>query len=150
MQPWIALFGFFAAMVAAGPTCAQSCGREIYRVARQYDLLPALVDAAPATPTRPAAGSLGERLARLGGVIAPLEQDRAIALDRPHGNDRLALASPPVVHPWRGRLREPTPAARMLMALLLLGARAAIEQGSDALCFERLQAALDVPRLGLR
>ena len=145
MPRWIALLGFFAAM-GAGPACAQSCGSEIYRVARQYDLLLAVVDAAPATPTRPAAGSLGERLARLGGVIAPLEQDRAIALDRPQGNDRLALAAPPAGDPWRARLREPTPAARALMAALLLAARAAAEQGSDALCFERLQAALDVPR----
>lgn len=149
MRRWMAILGFLAALAAA-PACAQSCGSEIYRVARQYDLLQAVAAAAPATLTRPVAGSLGERLARLDGVISPLEQDPAIALDRPRGNDRLALAPPSAGDPWRARLREPMPAARALMRALLLEARAAAEQGSDAFCFERLQAALDVPSLGLR
>lgn len=95
--------------------------REIYRVARRYDLLPAVAAAAPATPTRPPVGSLGERLGRSDGVIAPGEQDRAIALDRGLNSDRKALVSPIVGDPWRGRLREPTPASRALMSALLLG-----------------------------
>ncbi|HUH84856.1 MAG TPA: hypothetical protein VLX85_09600 [Stellaceae bacterium] len=151
MRRWIAALGFLAAMAAAAaPARAQSCGSEIYRVARQYGLLEAVAAAAPATPTRPPADSLGETLSRSDGVIAPSEQDRAIALDRPINSDRKALASPVAGDPWRGRLREPTPAARALMSALLLGARAAAEQGSDAICFERLQAALDIPSLGLR
>jgi len=150
MRRWIALVGVLAAMAAAPPAGAQSCGGEIYRVARQYDLLGAIVDAAPATPTRPPAGSLGERLGRSDGVIAPMEQDRTIARDRALNSDRAALVSPVVGNPWRSRLRDLTPSARALMAALLLGARAAAEQGSDALCFERLQAALEVPSLGLR
>ena len=150
MQRWIALAGVLAAMAAAAPAGAQSCGREIYRSARQYDLLRAVADAAPATPTRPPAGSLGERLGRSDGVIAPMEQDRPIARDRALNSDRAVLVSPVVGDPWRRRLRELTPSARARMAALLLDARAAAEQGSDALCFERLQAAVDVPSLGLR
>ena len=71
MPRWIAILGFFAAMGAA-PACAQSCGSEIYRVARQFDLLLAVVDAAPATPTPP-----GSRQSR--------RKTGALRRDRAHG-----------------------------------------------------------------
>ena len=159
MQPAIIVPLIALALVAGTDTmaAAQSCGSEIDRLARQYNLSTEAPRAGtpetPATPSTPSSGANSgttttERLAQSGGVLTPPDTNAPMAIQPPRRNpDRMPTA--PKVAPGPGpdaNLGGLTAADRTQMEALLQGARAAERQGKQEQCLERLREAEAVPR----
>jgi hypothetical protein len=159
MPPAIATPLIVLALVAGtyGMAAAQSCGSEIDRLARQYNLSTEAPRAGtpetPATPANPPAGAgsgttTTERLAQSGGVLTPPDTSAPMAIQPPRSNpDRMPTA--PKAAPGPGPSADAsglTAADRARMEGLLQGARAAERQGKQEQCLERLREAEAVPR----
>lgn len=159
MQPAIIAPLIALALVAGAysTAAAQSCGGEIERLARQYNLSTETPRAgtpeAPATPSAPSSGASSgttttERLAQSGGVLTPPDTNAPMAIQPPRSNpDRMPTAPKVTPGPGPGTdAGELTAADRTQMEALLQGARAAERQGKQEQCLERLREAEAVPR----
>ena len=151
---WRAGFVALAALsVGAGSAAAQSCGGEIDRLARQFDLPPDARQSgtteAPATPTTPPSGGAGatttENRAQSSGVLSPPDAAAPTAIRPPRSaGDR--PPSPPDAAPTASGEGGTLPAAeRQRMAQLLQQAQAAARQGNEQQCLDRLREAQTVP-----
>ena len=146
-----------ALLAGAAEAPAQSCGREIERLARQYDLSTETprsdATAAPAAPAGPPAASSGataaEQHAQSGGVTSPpdvaaptaIQPRRSDSDHTPSASD--AAPSPPVAAaPDAGTLAA---ADRARMESLLQAAQAAERRGQEEQCLQHLHAAEAVP-----
>ncbi|HEX7966680.1 MAG TPA: hypothetical protein VF502_00565 [Stellaceae bacterium] len=153
----VAALSVAALLAGAAEAVAQSCGREIERFARQYDLSTETprsgATEAPSAPASPPAASSGtttaERHAQSGGVTSPPDVAAPTAIQPPRSDpDRTPLApdaapSPPVAAaPDGGKL---TAADRAGMESLLQAAQAAERQGREEECLQDLRAAEAMP-----
>ncbi|HWG80008.1 MAG TPA: hypothetical protein VN681_09550 [Stellaceae bacterium] len=138
--------------IAAGTAAAQSCGGEIDRLARQFDLPPEARQSgtteAPAAPSTPPSGGAGatttESRAQSSGVLSPPDAAAPTAIRPPRSaGDR--PASPPDAATARGAGGELPAAERQRMAQLLQQAQAAARQGNEQQCLDRLRDAQTVP-----
>ena len=145
---------FTAGMISSA--AAQSCGSEIDRLARQYNLSPEAPSAgsteppaSPAAPPSTAGTNTTEKLAQSGGVLTPPDTGAPMAIQPPRSNpDRMPTAPP--VRPSPQAQNDSgsaglTAADRARMESLLQGARAAERQGKEQQCLDRLREAAAIP-----
>jgi hypothetical protein len=149
---WRAGFAALAALtIGAGTAAAQSCGGEIDRLARQFDLPPdphSGTTEAPAAPSAPASGGAGatttESRAQSSGVLSPPDAAAPTAI-RPPSSAGDRPPSPPDAAPTSGEGGALPAAERQRMAQLLQQAEDAARQGNEQQCLDRLREAQAVP-----
>jgi hypothetical protein len=141
------------ALPAAGPALAQSCGGEIDRLARQFDLPPDArqsgTSEAPAAPSMPpsagAATTTTESRAQSGGVLSPPDTAAPTAIRPPSSAGDRAPSPPDAATTASGEGGELPAGERQRMAQLLQQAQAAARQGNEQQCLDRLRDAQTVP-----
>lgn len=147
------LAALIALCAAAGPAAAQSCGGEIERLTRQYDLSPDAprtgTTEAPAAPTTPPAASPGptatESRAQSGGVLSPPDTATPTAIRPPRSSGDRAASPPDATAATRGDGGQLPAAERARMTALLQAAQAAAREGNEQQCLEHLREAQAVP-----
>jgi len=140
--------------IGAGAAAAQSCGGEVDRLARQFDLPPDVRQSgsteAPAAPSTPPSGGTGaatttESRAQTSGVLSPPDTAVQTAI-RPPSSAGDRSPSPRDAATTASNAGGELPAAeRQRMAQLLQQARAAARQGNEQQCLDRLGEAQTVP-----
>ena len=153
------------AVVMASAVAAESCGDQLERFARQYDLSTTapqarLREGDPVTPPAPpmTAESRGlatsDRLKDSGGVIQPPDTGAARVMPPPDTGDRMATA--PDVQPQAGSGQAAGgsdgmgAADRSKLEAILMAARDAADRGEEQICNERLEEARGIVEPGRR
>jgi hypothetical protein len=147
----VSLAALIALSFSAGTAAAQSCGGEIDRLARQFDLSADAPQAgsteAPAAPSTPPPGgaTATESRAQSSGVLSPPDVAAPTAI-RPPSSAGDRPPSPPDAATTASGEGGPLPAAeRQRMAQLLRQAEAAARAGNEQQCLERLREAQVIP-----
>ena len=150
---WRAGFAALALSITAGTAAAQSCGGEIDRLARQFDLPPDARQSgsteAPAAPSTPPSGSPGattttESRAQSSGVLSPPDTAAPTAIRPPSSAGDRPPSPPDAAKTARSAGGELPASERQRMAQLLQQARAAARQGNEQQCLDRLREAQTV------
>jgi hypothetical protein len=139
--------------IGAGTAAAQSCGGEIDRLARQFDLPPDAprsgTTEAPGVPSAPSGGAgastTTERRAQSGGVLSPPDTAAPTAIRPPSSAGDRPPSPPDAATTASGAGGELPAAERQRMAQLLQQAQAAARQGNEQQCLDRLREAQTVP-----
>ena len=150
---WRAGLAALALSIAAGTAAAQSCGGEIDRLARQFDLPPEARQSgtteAPAAPSTPPSGGAGatttESRAQSSGVLSPPDTAAPTAIRPPRSAGDRPASPPDAAATATGAGGELPAAERQRMAQLLQQAQAAARQGNEQQCLDRLRDAQTVP-----
>ena len=137
----------------AGAAAAQSCGGEIDRLARQFDLPPDAprsgTTEAPATPSTPPGGAgtstTTESRAQSSGVLSPPDAAVPTAIRPPSSAGDRPPSAPDAAPTASGESGALPAAERQRMAQLLQQAQAAARQGNEQQCLDRLRDAQTVP-----
>jgi hypothetical protein len=139
--------------IGAVTAAAQSCGGEVDRLARQFDLPPDARQAgtteAPAAPSTPPSGGTGstttESRAQSSGVLSPPDTAAPTAIRPPRSAADRPAPPPDAVPPASSAGGKLPTAERQRMAQLLHQAQAAARQGDEQQCLDRLREAQTVP-----
>ena len=136
---------------SAAMSAAQSCGGEIDRLTRQYDLSAEAARAgtteAPAAPSTPPSGgaTATESRAQSSGVLSPPDVAAPTAIRPPSSADDRPPSPPDAATTASGEGGQLPAAERERMAQLLQQAEAAAREGNEQQCLERLREAQAVP-----
>lgn len=141
------------AAAMAAPAAAQSCGAEVERLAGQYNLSPETPPGGssglsePAHPPPAVAGvGMAQERAQSSGVATPSDVGSVAAIQPPRSGPGRPAGMPPPPTLGAGAGAGGLGADdRARMASLLQAARAALRQGKDGECLERLREAAAVP-----
>jgi hypothetical protein len=147
----VSLAALAALSISAGTAAAQSCGGEVDRLARKFDLSAdaphAGTSEAPAAPSAPPSGgatTATESRAESRGVLSPPDVAAPTAI-RPPSSAGDRPPSPPDAATTASEGGQLPAAERQRMAQLLQQAEAAAREGNEQQCLERLREAQVIP-----